>query len=188
MILILDTETTGLAPLNQRGKGYKDPKFFLDWNDCRAVQIAWMICDDSGNTVKTQNFIIKPKYFIIPDESTAIHGISQEEAKLKGIKIEKVLEELISDLTKCDLLVGHNINFDYHVILAEMYRCNLINDTYNTVQKYCTMVNGSKADEKWFKLHELYKKYFNKDPEKALHRANNDVEICKEIYFHQKDI
>jgi DNA polymerase III epsilon subunit-like protein len=188
MLLIIDTETTGKAPLNQKGKGYKDPINYLDWNDCRIVQIAWMVCDAIGGVKKSKEYVIHPKNFIIPEESTAIHGISQSYAMEYGYSIKIVLNDLLRDLEDCHLLVAHNLNFDYHVILAELYRAKIVNQTYLNIGKYCTMEHGSGKDEKWHKLHELYKKYFQTDPPKELHRALNDVDTCRAIYFYQQDI
>lgn len=186
MILILDTETTGLPPLNQKGKGFKSPKNYEDWNDCRLVQLAWIICNDIGGIVKSVDYIIKPKYFIIPDEATTIHGISQALAKEKGTKVDVVLEELLADVKRCDVIVAHNINFDYHVILAEVLRLGWSIEDLEKKDLYCTMLAGcNPATEKWPKIEELYEKYFGKKPEMEQHRAMNDVYLCRDLYFYQ---
>lgn len=185
MILIFDTETTGIPPLNQKGKGYLPAKDFLAWNDCRLVELAWVVCNAMGGIIKQKEYIIKPKYFIIPEESTAIHKITHEEAKLKGAKIEMVLKEFLEDLEQCDLLVGHNLAFDYQVVLAELYRMGIENDKYNTIEKYCTMLHGATPETTWPRLPDLYKRIFQTKPPYPLHRAINDVLICKDIYFYQ---
>lgn len=186
MFLIVDTETTGLPPLNQRGKGYKSPVQFLDWNNCRIVQLAWIICDEDGKVCKERDFIIKPKYFIIPDEATKVHGISQEIAKQTGTRIEVVLEEFLKDVEQCQTLIGHNINFDYSVITAELARLAIPAEKFHQLARHCTMLAGcNSALEKWPKLEELYLKYFNKLPSLEQHRALNDVYLCKDIYFYQ---
>lgn len=185
MILIFDTETTGLAPYAQRGKGLEHPKNIEAWRDCRVVQIAWMICDSCGGVKKERDYIIKPKYFMIPDEAAKIHGITQQKAKAEGVALVTVLEELLADLKTCDLLVAHNIQFDLGVVLSEIYRAGLEGDVLEKIPKYCTMLAGCKENEKWPKLSELYVRYFNKLPEVELHRALNDVELCRAIFFYQ---
>lgn len=185
MILIFDTETTGLPPYAAKGRGLETPKNTEAWRDCRAVQIAWMVCDTCGGVWKERDYIIKPKYFTIPESSTRIHGISHEKAKAEGVKLETALSEFLEDMKNCDLLVGHNINFDIHVVLSELFRAGMECERIEEIPKYCTMLADCKKNEKWPKLSELYVRYFNKLPEMELHRALNDVELCRAIYFYQ---
>jgi DNA polymerase III subunit alpha len=188
MKIIVDTETTGLPPRYQNRSGCIDPSYFLEWDNCRIIQIAWIVIDIEGNIVKKADYIIKPSFFIIPDESTAIHGISQEYANKHGAEIKSVLPEFIKDLNMCDTLIAHNIDFDYNVILAELYRYNIDLCNMKTVYRYCTMRKGSKPHEKWQRLEELYKKYFGNAPTLTQHRALNDVIMCKDIYMYQRSM
>lgn len=185
MKVIFDTETTGLPPYAMGRKGYVSPIHFLKWNDCRVVQLAWMMVDEKNNIVKKRDCIIKPKYFEIPAEATKIHGISQEMAKKNGIKIETALEEFLQDVRGASLLISHNIEFDYHVILAEIYRASSDPYVLQCIPKHCTMKCGSKPNEKWHKLGELYETYFHQKPDLVQHRALNDVELCYKIYLYQ---
>jgi DNA polymerase III epsilon subunit-like protein len=180
MKLFFDTETTGLPP---RGI---DPYFFLEWSNCRIVQIAWIVIDVEGNIVKKADYIIKPAFFIIPDESTAIHGISQEMALTQGKDIKDVLREFIKDMSPCDTIIAHNIDFDYNVVLSELARAEIDPCNMKHVYRYCTMRKGSMPNEKWYKLGDLYKKYFGNAPTLTLHRALNDVIMCKDIYMYQQ--
>lgn len=180
MQVIFDTETTGLPP-----RPHIDPYYFLEWSNCRIVQIAWIVIDIEGTIVKQVEYIIKPAFFIIPQESTAIHGISQEIANSCGKEIKDVLREFIKDLSTCDKLIAHNIDFDYNVVLSELFRADIDPCNMKTIYKHCTMRKGSLPNEKWCRLGELYKKYFGKAPTLTLHRALNDVIMCKEIYLYQ---
>lgn len=188
MRLIVDTETTGLPPRHQKRSGAIDPSQFLEWDNCRIVQIAWVVIDIEGTIIKKADYVIKPTFFIIPDESTAIHGISQEYANTHGVEIKKVLPEFIEDLDMCDTLIAHNIDFDYNVILAELFRYNIDRSTMKTINRYCTMRKGSMPNEKWKRLGELYKKYFGNAPTLIQHRAFNDVIMCKDIYMYQQSM
>ena len=185
MKIIFDTETTGLPPRFQNKSGFVDPSYFLEWENCRIVQIAWIVMDIEGTIVKEANYIIKPAFFIIPEDSTAIHGISQEVANEHGKEIKDVLREFMKDLLTCDTLIAHNIEFDYNVVLAELFRASIKICNMKTVHKYCTMRKGSVPNGKWYKLGELYKKYYGTAPTLSLHNALNDVFICKDIYMYQ---
>lgn len=183
MKLIFDTETTGLPP-----RPHIDPSYFLEWSNCRIVQIAWIVIDVEGTIVKKAEYIIKPAFYIIPEESTRIHGISQEIANREGCEIKDVLREFINDLSPCNELIAHNIDFDYNVVLSEIFRADMDPCNLKTVYRYCTMRKGSLPTEKWCKLGELYKKYFGSAPTLTLHRALNDVITCKDIYIYQQSL
>ena len=188
MKLIVDTETTGLPPRHQNRSGCIDPYYFLEWDNCRIVQIAWVVMDVEGNIIKEVEYVIKPAFFIIPEESTAIHGISQEYANVHGAEIKQVLVEFIKDIHNCDTLIAHNIDFDYNVILAELFRYEMDPCNMKTIHRYCTMRKGSMPHEKWQRLEELYKKYFGSTPPLIQHRALNDVIMCRDIYIYQQSL
>lgn len=185
MKVIVDTETTGLPPRYANKAGFIDPSYFLEWSNCRIVQIAWIIIDIEGTVVKQADYIIKPAFYIIPEESTAIHGISQEIALTQGKDIKEVLSEFIQDISPCDTLIAHNIVFDYNVILSELFRGGIDPCNMKHIYTYCTMRKGSMPHEKWHKLGDLYKKYFGTAPNLVLHRALNDVLMCRDIYMYQ---
>jgi len=182
-VLVIDTETTGLAPMHE--KQIITPLLFLnEWDKCRIVEIAWILYED-GVPIKKESFMIKPNAFTIPESASKIHGITQQEANLKGEDFELVLSILRSDVLIADYIVAHNMEFDYHVILSEWYRYDpfTINIWKNTKRK-CTMKDYlANPKDKWPRLKDLYYKCFNKYP--ALnHRALSDATACAEIYFY----
>jgi len=77
MYLFFDTETTGLP------KNWKAPVTDLN-NWPRMIQIAWILCDDKGNRIESDDFIIKPENFHIPIDAVRVHGISTETAINEG--------------------------------------------------------------------------------------------------------
>ena len=91
MYLFFDTETTGLP------KKWQAPVSDLD-NWPRIVQLAWILSDDKGKQLAGQNYIIKPEGFLIPEESSRVHGISTEKAMNEGIALEKALSDLVGYL------------------------------------------------------------------------------------------
>ena len=52
MYLFFDTETTGLP------RNWKAPVTDLN-NWPRMIQIAWILCDNKGNRIESNDFIIK---------------------------------------------------------------------------------------------------------------------------------
>ncbi|MCK4891974.1 MAG: 3'-5' exonuclease, partial [Candidatus Pacebacteria bacterium] len=104
MYLFLDTETTGLP------KRWDAATSDLE-NWPRLVQIAWIYCDHAGNKILSKSKIIKPEGFIIPNESSKVHGITTEIAKKKGVSLKKVLTEFLSTMNQSKFLIAHNMSF-----------------------------------------------------------------------------
>jgi len=179
-ILVLDTETTGLAPRNV------PYTMTIAWRNCRIVQIAWNIYND-GTLISSKCFILRPEGYEIPESSSRIHGITHQEAMTTGHPIQEVLKEFHQDLLTVDVLVAHNMAFDKPVILSELHRYKM-EDAIQKMEQLpteCTMLMGTLPKQKWPKLVELYKRYFNEVPTIS-HRADADVAQCAKIYFHLK--
>lgn len=191
-VLCIDTETTGLP--KKRNALITD-----DENWPHAVQISWMILDDN-KIVKTRDFIIKIKGNI-PEESTAIHGITNEIMNDKGVPIEDVLKELCADYKDIQILVAHNLEFDKKIIMVELYRNGFYqeynNVRYSKIIEVCTMKAGKdlckieKKDRfgnmyyKWPQLSELYEKLFNTTPEN-LHNSLVDMCACLRCFYKMR--
>ncbi|HTF20765.1 MAG TPA: 3'-5' exonuclease, partial [Chryseolinea sp.] len=102
MYLIFDTETTGL-PHNKSA-----PITDVD-NWPRLVQLAWQLHDSRGALLAQHNHLIKPDGFDIPYKAEQVHGISTKRATEEGRLLQEVLKVFVDDLTRTQLLVGHNI-------------------------------------------------------------------------------
>jgi len=174
----MDVETTGIP--SKRNAGFKD----LDvYSSARIVSIAWIVLD-KNRRIEQQYFIIKPNKFVIPEESTKIHGITNEFANQVGIPIEKCIRYLRETFAKHNItcFVAHNVSFDFNVILSEFYRQGRANDLISRffrIERYCTMKNGKKClcINKYPKLIELYSQLTHKTLEGA-HNAAADAEAC----------
>jgi DNA polymerase III epsilon subunit-like protein len=188
-ILFLDTETTGL-PVNKWKSADKMPK---NWPD--IVSVAWQIYEDK-KLVSKQYFLIKPEGWLIHPESTKIHGITQIDAETNGYDFESVMNTLKDDLTTCDTVVAHNLEFDKNVIYnAYIWRLNDQPTRFWPKNEICTM-NKSETElklpqtypnsKKLYKsprLDELYYATFNSYPEKAAHNSERDVEVLASIFW-----
>lgn len=182
--LFIDTETTGLAPFENK-KMISPLSDLQKWDGCRIVEIAWAIYEENGKLVKEHNFIIKPNNFIISEVATKIHGISQDMAMNEGVALSMVLDTLEIDISRVDTLVAHNMDFDDHVILAELCRYKpFMIEAWKSKKRICTMKDYLKSRyDKWPKLKDLYYKCFQRYPS-VEHRAIADVKSCAEIYFY----
>ena len=190
-ILFFDTETTGLPKDKYVGGNYQPN----NWPD--LVSISWQFFNDDELRRK-ETFIIKPKGWTIPEEASAIHGISQERAEKEGISMKAVLELFKQDLTFCDMVVAHNIDFDRNVIL-NAYKWRLHMDTlfWPYEKEFCTAQN-SKGDlklpsrqkvpnpkdlYKMPRLDELYEATFGEPAPAKAHSADRDVEVLQKIFW-----
>lgn len=181
-IMVIDTETTGLAPRISP----RIDNIHL-WDSCRIVQIAWSIYDSvSTKLLSSACYIVNPENaFAIPDSAANIHGITTHIARSQGTPINKIIDHLARDIETVSTIVAHNIQFDDNVILSELYRVGVADviASWKSKTRKCTMLMGTEPKGRWPKLSALYMRLFNKEPEGELHRADTDVRICAECYF-----
>ena len=191
-VLVIDTETTGLPGCRNI---IADQYNYIKWNNARLVQIAWELYNPDRECIDVQCHIIKPDRYIIPEVVTKIHGISTEQANREGILIEDVFDKMRTVLMNNPIIVAHNMDFDFNIILAELYRYfnknydipeNNVTDIIQTwiqADKECTMLMSCNPGERWKKLAVVYENLFGVAPNIEMHRADNDVRICSQIYF-----
>ena len=131
------------------------------------MQLAWKVYDINGKVISSNNRIVRPDGFIIPDDSIRIHRITNERAKKEGQSISSVLEAFSKDLENSNFIVAHNISFDNKVTASEFFRLNMKNSMRDIVN-ICTMnstidfcrIQG-KMGLKPPSLTDLHKKLFN---------------------------
>ena len=186
MYLFFDTETTGLP------KNYKAPVTNLN-NWPRMIQVAWILCDNDGNRIEEESFIIKPENFIIPKEASNVHGISTEKALEEGEDLTEILIKFSKLVDKADYIVAHNISFDEKILGAELLRKNVKSD-FEKKRKLCTMNASTDYCKipgpygyKWPKLSELHIKLFGKDFEGA-HDAFADIDATEKCFWEMRTL
>ena len=184
MYLIFDTETTGLP------KNKKAPLTDFD-NWPRVVQIAWQLHDNIGKLITNDNLIVRPDGFTIPFNAEKVHGISTQRALEEGKPLDEVLDRFSEDLSKAELIIGHNIlDFDIKVVGAEYLRAEKENtiatkealDTQLASTEYCAIPGGRGGQFKWPTLLELHTKLFGEGFGDA-HDAAYDVAANAKCYF-----
>jgi DNA polymerase III epsilon subunit-like protein len=205
--LVFDTETTGLPKTK-----FISPNTLNLWP--YIVQFSYVIYDASLNDIiESKDYIIKlPENVIIPDDSSKIHGITNEISLKNGVNIYNVFMEFFNNLKNVDKLVGHNIEFDINMIRIELLR--IINDDLYSnhqvrLQKnnlhyltnyqniictlkesihFCNIQLTDKSGKpflKYPKLIELHEKLFNKTPSN-LHNSFNDILVTLRCFMKLK--
>lgn len=189
-LLILDTETTGL-PKNRNSSIYSTN----EWPN--VIQISYIVIDTTLQTddkyiiTDKVNTYIKIK-FPIPQDSIAIHGITDDTLNTKGVDITYALNLLNNAINNCDLIIGHNISFDKQLLIVENIRHNIIS-SFPKKPSFCTMkmykefcniyiTKNTKPYLKYPTLQELHQATFN-ETITNLHNSYVDVLICTRCYF-----
>lgn len=153
--VIIDLETTGLDPINDR------------IIEIGAIRI--------GKEIKEYSTIIRQE-MKIPEKIRDLTGISEEDIK-KGKDEKRAINELLLFIGE-DTLVGYNINFDIKFIneaLKRQEKPKVKNMTYD-VMKY---VKNDKLFLKNYKLEMVVKEYGIN--EKVPHRALEDARITQKL-------
>ncbi|MBU0496553.1 MAG: 3'-5' exonuclease [Candidatus Thermoplasmatota archaeon] len=184
MYLFFDTETTGLPS--------SPSSDFRNWP--RLVQLAWLLIDENHDIKSKYNYIVRPDGYRIPKRVVDIHGITMQRAYEEGIPVDQAIHRFLMDSNFADVLIAHNIAYDYGVVRGELLR-KKIPDFLEKRKKFCTMtskqvldfcksfrVNGSRQCPS---LSELYYLCFNAHLEKA-HDAMIDAEACADCFFELK--
>lgn len=185
-ILVLDTETTGLARFNSPLSDPAQPNL---------VQLsALQVRAEPLRVLQSLSLIVLPDMWTVPAEAEAVHGISTEMAQFFGQPEKEVLTAFLKLWEKSDLLVAHNVKFDKHIIACSMARAypdttELLHEWIN-FPSLCTMeeckpvvqARNVKGALKWPKLSEAYRFFFNEDFDNQ-HSANADAVACMQIYF-----
>ena len=194
MILFFDTETTGF---------FKDRQPVDHPSQPYIVQLAAQLCDDEGATVAGINLIIDPGVGTvrIPEQASAVHGITEEKAAQFGVSPEAALGMFTHLYQRADLIVAHNIKFDKGVTEAAIARhygrvMPLRKPLFCTMEAATPILNLPPTERmlaagfdkpKPPKLEECIRHFFNEDLDGA-HDAMVDVTACRRVFFHLKTL
>lgn len=180
--LFFDTETTGIP------KDYKAPCTNTD-NWPRLIQLGWLLTDAAGRILSEGNHIVRPDGFEIPKAASDVHGITTEFALENGQPLLDVIFAFGADLNQADCVVGHNLDYDLHIVGAEYVRLGYDSRIMFARPTLCTMqatiqfcnIPG-RFGPKWPKLMELYTKLFGQEFDGA-HDAMADILATKDCFF-----
>jgi DNA polymerase III epsilon subunit-like protein len=157
-IIFISTVKTGLY--EQYELDYKNT-----WNWPRMIQIAWGIYSPEGVLIAESAPLVRPNGFAIPPASTKTHGIDHKKVTEEGRMVSIVLDEFEAALNDVSMVVGHDLYFDYNVVMAEFERFGR-RSKLGKLEQYSTrhkgMMSSKLADDKNTpSLDELYRSLFN---------------------------
>ena len=160
--IVLDTETTGLAPL--RGD--------------RLVEIGCVEIFNRMPTGQSYHVYINPQRDM-PAEAFAVHGLSSEFLSTKPLFAE-VVEEFLAFISDAPLVI-HNASFDIGIINAELDRLTLaaiprerLVDTLLLARRKHPGVSN--------RLDDLCSRYAIDNSRRTKHGALLDAELLAEVY------
>lgn len=116
MILVFDTETTGL------------PRFDLPADDPRqprACALAAILADADGNEVEIIDHVIKPDGWEVPDEVARIHGLTTAICMERGVPVREVLDDFMRLHDLAVEIASYGIGFDLKILRGELRRAGL---------------------------------------------------------------
>ncbi|MBC3541797.1 exonuclease domain-containing protein [Rufibacter sediminis] len=178
-LLFIDIEASGL-PRNW------DVPYAEEGNWPHTVQVAWLVYTKDGQLVKAQDHYIQPLDFEVSPSSIEIHSLTPEFLLAHGQSREEVLLKLQKDLEQYQpMVVGHFMQFDFHVLSADFYRAGLPSP-FENLPVFCTMVASMELThlprKKYLRLGELYSNLFHTSLENQ-HNAVVDAQATAESYF-----
>jgi DNA polymerase-3 subunit epsilon len=169
MIIVLDTETTGLtfhpkAPANMQPRVCEFGAVFLD--------------SASGDECGSVSQLINPE-IPIPANVTKIHGITDEMVS-DAPTFGQWAPHFFAILGHGSVVVAHNLPFDKHILRYECQRYNLDFGAHWPAREFDTIDLYREAWGKDMKLSALYELVTGRKMEKA-HRVMPDVNALVEI-------
>lgn len=162
MILVIDTETTGIGPT------------------ARIIQIAADLCREDGRSVATLNTLVAAG---VPSHPKAleVHGITDEMAAT-GLDPATAGALVGKFISAAGLVIGHNISFDIDMCRQTFWT------GIEPVNIYCTLAKARQHLRlPSNKLVDVYKHMFGEWFADA-HSAMADVQACKRVYLRMKEM
>ena len=193
--LCFDTECTGLPNMVGFNK-FPCPSITREYDLSRIVQIGWVIVNlDTGDIMDKKSFLCTPVNWnwYMNDQALRIHGITKQHIARYGQPFHRAKGYLFKDLLRCNVVMGHNLEFDINVLKSEIYRdkditfLNVLNSKKMlcTMKKYTSLVGLLRYNgmPKWPSLSELHTFCFGKGHNNA-HSALADAEATAKCYGH----
>lgn len=165
--LLLDTETTGLNPLDGD----------------KIIEIGAVELIKRKLTGNNYHQYIQPERKV-PEDAIAIHGITDKSLVGKPV-FSSIANEFMEFVAGSELII-HNAPFDIGFINAEL--ANLANNTWGKIEDHCKITDSLKMARTAFpgqraSLDALCKKFGIDNSNRTLHGALLDSEILADVYL-----
>lgn len=194
LALFYDTETTGLPDFKAPSEAPQQP---------HIVQLGARLVDlDTRDIISTLDVVIRPEGWEIPEEVSAIHGITTERAKLVGVSESMALGMLLDMWSCAEVRIGHNESFDARIVRIAQHRFDDVDiDAWKGAPAQCTqvlstpilklpptpkMVAAGFTKNKSANLGEAYE-FFTGHKLLNAHSALADVDACMAVFFAVRD-
>lgn len=175
LVLVFDTETTGIP-------NFSSPSDHVD--QPHIVSLAAELCRSDGTVIETYNQIVNVGV-PIPQDTIAIHGITDEIAAARGIPPKQMLADFFALVERASIVVGYNTGFDLRMVriqsarhLGQKWDCPIPKDDAMWI-----VVKEMKVKKP--KLTAAYEMVFGRTFEGA-HNALADTTAAREIYFEMR--
>lgn len=103
MILIYDTETTGLTDDRLPAEHPNQPNL---------VQLGAILYTDVGSEVASVDLVVRPNGFTIPEPAARVHGITSGIANAIGVPLATVLSAFAQLRANAEEIVAFNLKYD----------------------------------------------------------------------------
>jgi DNA polymerase-3 subunit epsilon len=116
LLAVVDVETTGFNP----------------WRSDRVIELAAVVLDELGNTVREFNTLVNPDRDLGPVD---VHGIEAGEIR-HAPRFSEILGNWLDFLNGVGALAGHNMPFDRSFLQTEFNRVEM---EFPPVAEFCTL-------------------------------------------------
>ena len=123
--------------------------FDVEHTGCKEqliLQLSWGMYKQDGTLLEIKGYYLESTdyiyiYIYISPRASDKHHIPFEALlhKSNKLKLEILLNEFMTDLTKCKPLVAHNMTSDLSTLNTELLRCDMINKI--DINTFCTMAH-----------------------------------------------
>ena len=188
-VLVFDTETTGLSPMENN-------ILSLSWQLVRCTLLDGKWCAIE---------ICRSNYFFdwpedesrVTADAIEVNGLTKKRlAELGTVSRHFAIQEFAEALRNADFAVAHNADFDINFINSEARRCGIERlpwvytyDTMKNMANYCRLEWYEGAKEyKWPRLYELAQCLDIDCSDIDFHLSAADVEVTKRCFVKMLDI
>jgi DNA polymerase III epsilon subunit-like protein len=176
--IAFDFETSGLP----KGRKPVTRETLGQYDTCRAVSLSAARFSSKGRLIDTFDAMVLPADFSISPGSVAIHGITEDMAKSKGLPFLQVFTDFMTFIgPRTKTIVAHNAKFDVSVLRSEMLRHGIDLSLIDELNFRCTLELYRERFLKPIRLGVLYEEIFGEQFENA-HNSLADCIACGRVY------